>query len=314
MVGRLHFAAETLPAVPGYWLRGAMVFEKTLPTAGLAEYTLTCTKTVSAGKSSTSEEIWSHADAVPLSVGSAQMPVYIALPADAPQSSKEDDSVSTYAWSLSITLPGNSASTDFDIPVFLTKGPAASKPAEVATILAESVEDLPESLEAQKIFLHLDDAGLPHSIVCGRRNPLPFTICAALFTGAFLAFGYSQAPNTFGMLWAFFNVALWLFIAWAWLYKRMVQLSANRLSIQNNLASMTWVKEFTKSEISHFFYDTISSTNNVAHYRVRLTATSGKKATLAHGINGENLATALVKQLEQWLKTTDQQGMKTTQD
>jgi hypothetical protein len=303
MVGQVHLAAETLPAVPGRWFRGAVVFGKPLPCAGLATISLKCSKTDSSGESSTTEEVWSHVDSVPMSEGSVQVPISISLPADAPTTNKEENSNHTTAWELSITLPGNSASTEFEIPVYHTAATTMANAAEMPTIVTQATVNLAEAIAKEKIHLSLTDDGLPETIECGRRGALPLTIVALIWTGMTLGLFLQNRSSFFDLLFplAFLvcSIPILGFALWSWL-NRTVQISPHLLRIHYSLGTVQWVKEFTKTDILEFSHDSNSSVNNTPYYRVRLITTAGKKFVLVHGIKGGSRAAALAHLLQQW--------------
>lgn len=308
MVGKLHFVPETLPAIPGTWFRGAITFQKPLPTAGLADLSLKCSKTSGQGKQSTTEEVWQHEDSVPLSEGAMQIPVNLALPADALETIQDSSTGGAIAWKLCLTLPGNGADTEFVIPVYHTNTPSAPSAPQRASIMATATQDLTETLAQHKISLSLDETGLPQTIESGSRFAIPITIFALVFTvvGIALAPALARVPQSSSFLESIFFVArfapffaVWGFALAAWL-KRTVQISGDRLTIDHAIGPMHWVKEFTKADIAEFYHDSNTQVNNVPSYRVRLASTSGKKATLTHDIKGESPAAALAQLLDQW--------------
>jgi hypothetical protein len=311
MVGKLHFVPETLPAVPGTWFRGAITLQKPLLTAGLADISLQCSKTSGQGKQSTTAEVWKHEDSVPLSEGTMQIPVNLALPSDALETTQDSSNGGTIAWKLCLALPGNGAETQFVIPVYHTNAPTAPSSPQVPSIMATATQDLTATLAQNKISLSLDETGLPQTIESGSRFAIPITIFALIFTVAVIAVAptlsrfsrsssFSDSIFFVARLASF--VAVWGFALASWL-RRTVQISPLRLSIHHAIGPVQWVKEFAKADIAEFYHDSNTQVNNVLYYRVRLVATSGKKITLTNNIKGESPAAALDELLDQWLET-----------
>lgn len=316
-VGKTRFELQESPAWPGGLLRGFILLDKALPSRGAAEVALFCEKLTTRGsgedKSTINEKIWSHQATVPpdritRDFTGFRLPVGFAIPADAPESGAGDDAATEHVWKLELKVSGTAVHSVFEVPVFRTgKSPVLMTEAAGPSILETVSSDLPALLAEQRIKADFDGAGLPLSIIrppARHRSLIVFMVFFNLiWTAVAVILVKQDAPLIFQIVWPFSAGVIWLSIFWQLLYKRTVTFTRDGLMLHHQLGPFSREETLRKSQITGFSHDTNMSSNNVNFYRVRLGNVSGKKKTVADGINRSTTAEALVQRLETWRKS-----------
>lgn len=318
-VGAAGLELKMQPANPGDFLSGDIVLVNPLPALKPVEVILKCQKSITKGSgknsSTTTEEIWSQvenvaSDSIIRDLTGYRIPVRIAIPADAPESTVDASASEKIGWQLQLKVPGTSIHSKFDIPVFHT----GAEPNNGSTpLISESVaRDLPELLASQKIKVTFDAAGLPQSIICPLGRYLGLLMFLILFnlvwTGIAAFLIYQEAPWIFRILWPISAAAIWCSIIWVALHKRTVTFDDSGLTIQNQLGPVIWTSRCAKSEIAGFRSGSNMSSGNQKFYQVSMARFSGKNKALVDGITGSTTADATVDLLEKWHRSGQTHG------
>jgi hypothetical protein len=234
-----------------------------------------------------------------------RLPVDFALPADAPESGAGGEAAVEHVWKLEFKVPGTPIRSNFELPVFHTGTP----PAVVAGISRLDAEagDLPARLVEQKILAEFDRAGMPLSIICPparlRSMIAMMLVFNLIWTGVAVLLIRQHAPLLFRLVWPISAGVIWGVILWQLLHRSCATFTRGGLTLRQQLGPLSWESLFEKSAISGFSHDTSASSNQTSYYRVRLVHVSGKKQTLASGIDRSDTAAALVASLDEWRKS-----------
>ncbi|MGL5018018.1 MAG: DUF3592 domain-containing protein [Luteolibacter sp.] len=317
-VGKTRLELQETPAWPGGVLRGSILLAKPLPVRAVPELHLFCEKRIIRGsgedKSTIREKIWSaretlSQDRITRDFSGFRMPVSIAIPPDGPESSIHGEYSERYAWFLELKVPGAAVHSVYEIPVFRNgKSPALMMDAAGPSISEDTSNDLPALLAEQRILAEFDHGGIPLSITrpaALRRSLIVFLLIFNLvWTAAAVVLVRQDAPWVFQIVWPLSAGFIWLTIFWQILYRRTATFTRDSVRLRHHLGPLSREETLQKSEITGISHDTNMSSNNVNFYRVRLQGVSGKKKTVADGINRSTTAEALVQRLESWRTTS----------
>jgi hypothetical protein len=325
-IGKASFEPKDRPAWPGGVLRGNLLLDKPLPMRSTADVSLICERTTSRGsgddRKTSVEKIWSDHQSIPQDLmirdlAGFRLPIAFNIPGDAPESSFESGGEPKHTWKLELKVPATPIHSVFELPVFRTeKSPSPSAESAIAvdgdgksrvlSIHDDSPGDLPKRLAENRIRAEFDLSGSPVSIhcpPCRHRSLLLFLFAFNLiWTAAAVFLIIQQAPWIFRVVWPVSATAIWLSILWSVLHQRTVTFESTGLLIRNRLGPIAWKGQFDKSRIIGFTHDSNMSSGNTSYYRVRLESVTGKKSTLADGIDGSSVASALIERLERWRK------------
>lgn len=313
-VGKTRLELQETPAWPGGVLRGSILLAKPLPVRAVPELHLFCEKRIIRGsgedKSTIREKIWSaretlSQDRITRDFTGFRLPVSIAIPPDGPESSIHGEYSESYAWFLELKVPGTVVHSVYEIPVFRNgKSPALMMDAAGPSISEDTSNDLPALLAEQRILAEFDHGGIPLSITrpaAQQRSLIVFLfIFNLVWTAAAVVLVRQDAPWVFQIVWPLSAGFIWLTIFWQILYRRTATFTRDGVRLRHHLGPLSREETLQKSEITGFSHDTNMSSNNVNFYRVRLQGVSGKKKTVADGINRSTTAEALVQRLESW--------------
>jgi hypothetical protein len=241
-----------------------------------------------------------------------RLPVGFTLPADAPETGLNEDDEGQYGWKLVLKVPGTAIHSEFEIPVFRTaKSPpvTAGDTANNARSMHDDVAaDLPNLLAANRIRADFDATGIPVRIHCPparhKSMILFFIVFDLIWTAAAVFLVMQSAPLIFRIVWPVSATGIWLLVIWQLLHQRTVTLDGAGLHVANRLGPFAWKRNFEKSRVIGFGFDSNMSSGNTQYYRVRLEDVLGKKTTLVDGITGSTAAEALKSRLDQWKRSS----------
>ena len=304
-VGNAGFEAASLPYSPGGLLVGAVVLKRPPPYRLPVEFTLTCEKSTTTrsgkNKSSTSKvSVWSKTetvscDAVSNGIGGYRIPLSIAIPSDAPESSKGTNEGETieHRWLLTFHVPGTPIKSSFELPVIRT----ADSPAPLASTSEPAVSMIDEAL---------DDREIPLEIVCpASRNPgaaVSLFVFNLIWTGIAIVLLQKEAPFIFRAVWSISAAAIWWGVFWYLVHRRKTTLDTYSLSVRNQLGPIAWTRALEKTSIREFNVSAGVQSNNTQFYKVRAESLSGKRHVVADNLTDKPTAEALAARLNAWHK------------
>jgi hypothetical protein len=173
--------------------------------------------------------------------------------------------------------------------------------------LETASSDLPALLAEQRIVAEFDHAGMPLSITRPAAQHRSLVVFLSIFnlvwTATAVVLVRKDAPVVFQIIWPLSAAFIWLAVFWQILYKRTATFTRDGVMLRHHLGPFRRGETFQKSGITGFSHDMNMSSNNMNFYRVRLVGVSGKKKTVADGINRSTTAEALVARLEAWRKS-----------
>lgn len=320
-VGSAGFEAGSLPYSPGGQLVGAVVVKRPPACRLPVEFTLTCEKSTTTrkgkNKSSTSKvNVWSKTetvscDAVSNGIGGYRIPLSIAIPADAPESSKDTNDGETieHQWLLTFNVPGTPIKSRFELPVFHTAdspAPLASTSAPAVSMINEALADLPARLTARRLQVIFDDREIPLEIVCpASRNPgaaLSLFIFNLIWTGTAIILFQKEAPWILRAGCSISAAAMWWGVFWYLAHQRKTTLDTYSLSVRNQLGPIAWNCSLEKISIREFNVCGGAQSNNTHFYKVRAESLSGKRHVVADNLTDKHTAEALASRLNAWHK------------
>jgi hypothetical protein len=313
-VGKGTLKLQDTPVSPGSVLRGSILLAKPLPTRAVPELRFFCEKQIISGsgddQSTHREKIWSaretlSQDRISRDFTGFHLPVSIAIPPDAPESTIFGNQSEKHIWNLELVVPGTAIHLVYEIPVFCDgKSSALVTRAAVTSVVESFARDLPALLAEQRIEVNFDHDGMPLEIIrpaAHKRSLIGLlTIFNLIWTAAAFMLATHDVPLVIKIVWPLTAAAIWLTIFWQVLYRRTVTFTQESVKVRHQLGPFSRGETIQKSQITGISHDSNMSSNNVKFYRVCISTDAGKKSAVADGIRGSTLAEALVVRLEAW--------------
>jgi hypothetical protein len=320
--GKTYFEFASLPFSPGKSLKGTIHLRFNTTTRHGIDLTLSCVRKVvtGSGKNQTTNQIvlWqsqanvSEQALTPGPMGDANIPVNFVVPSDAYETN-HDQLRDQVLWLLHVQadVPGVDYSDDFEVPVFLLTPASAGAPVasfgdpqpEAAPAFQSDASDVAAPTNP-KFVVSTGATGGTEFYFAPFRNPirgLDLFLVSAGF-GA-LAFGLHsvKAPWVFTTVFGLIDLLLVYGVVQSAFGSFRVEVGNGRLRASRALLGVSSTREIPFSEIAQILAVASSQqgTNpSNASYALRLQTKSGKKISLADGIDNRQEARWVAAQLE----------------
>ena len=323
--GKTYFEFASLPFSPGKSLKGTIHLRFNTTARHGIDLTLFCVRQVitGAGKNQSTNRIvlWqsqanvAEQSLTPGPMGDAAIPVNFVVPSDAYETN-HDQPRDQVLWLLhaQADVPGVDYSDDFEVPVFkLTPASAAAPVAgfsdsqpEAAPAFQSDASDvaMPDN---PKVVVSSGPAGGTEFYFPPFRNPLRVLVLLLVTAGfGALAFGLHsvKAPSVFTIIFGLIDLLLVYGVVHSALASSRIQVGEGKLRSSRALLGVSSTREIPFSEIDKILAVAITQqgTNpNAASYALRLQTKSGKKISLADGIDNRQEARWVTAQLEKFV-------------
>lgn len=323
--GKTYFEFASLPFSPGKALKGAIHLRFSTTTRHGIDLTLSCVRQVitGAGKNRSTNQIvlWQSEANVPEQaltpgpMGDAAIPVNFVVPIDAYETN-HDQPNDQVLWLLhaQADVPGVDYSDDFEVPVFRLTPASAAAPAtsfgdsqaEAAPAFQSDASDV-AAPDNPKVVVSNGPTGGTEFYFPPFRNPIRvlvlFLVTAGFGTVVYILHSV-KAPWLFTVVFGLIDLLLFYGVVQSALGSSRIEVGGGKLRVSRALLGVNSTREILFTEIEKILAVTASQqgTNpNNASYALRLQTKSGKKITLADGIDSRQEARWVAAQLEKFV-------------
>jgi len=303
--GKSVLELQTLPASPGGALAGTIRIGQVLQPTGPIRLHLLCTRISRQGKNTMQTTVWEdeeELESVLPSNSGTDIPVYFAIPADVPTTSRAG--LQEIAWCLEVRAATAEVnySSKFGIPVFEASNPVVPAAPQSFEKLRHH-ETTPQPADMRGITLsRLADGGCVVEFAAARnRVAAAFqTVLGAILTGVLVVLIRSGAPLMPVMIVSLFAIIFDIGAVYGWLGSATITSRPTLLHIERGLPLIRRQRDIPASGISDIITKVSSTAGNTTYYAI-MARVGAEDVKIVGGVRGKHIADYLAGEMKRSL-------------